>query len=190
MKFSRMAMLVAAFAVWFGSSLGLHSATAAETPKPAPAADVALNDQGTLSGTLVDTQGKPLAAKKVVLSQGRKELAIATTNNKGQFEIKNVKGGVYQVSEGNQGALVRAWTSRTAPPNAKKQTVLISGGNRIVRAQGDFGDMGAGGVLGAVGLAAGGAGLGLAISNAGEVSDLKKQNEQLQQQINQLNNTP
>lgn len=177
MKLSRLAMLVAAFAAWFGSSLGVQTVTAADTPKAAAAVDIVLTEKGTLSGILVDAQGKPLPAKKVVLSQGKKELATATTDTKGKFELKTEKSGVYQVSSGNQGALVRAWSAETAPNSAKKQALLVSGGQRVVRAQAGMDPAGA---LGVVGLAAGGAGLGLAISNANEVNDLEKQLAQQQ----------
>jgi hypothetical protein len=96
-------------------------------------ADVALGKGGSLSGQLVDAQGKPLARQAVLVARSGKIVARATTSQDGRFQAAGLAGGVYQVAAGNSAASYRLWADRTAPPTAQPSVLLVSG--PIVRGQ-------------------------------------------------------
>lgn len=123
----------------------------AEVRKPAvQVRDVSLDADGTLTGYVVDAQGKPEALESVTIHQGRTTVATVKTNEKGQFAAKGLKGGVYQVSSNKGAALFRVWKNGTAPKQASKLALVVND-QGIARAQGEGGLLGLGG---------GGAGLG------------------------------
>jgi hypothetical protein len=104
--------------------------TAAEKPVAARQAtasviDVSLIDGGVLQGQVVNPQGQVVANAPVVLTQGKNEVAKATTNQNGQFALKGVKGGVYVVSTDGAVGVVRAWSPRTAPPSSVYGVLLV-----------------------------------------------------------------
>jgi hypothetical protein len=126
------------------------SAMAGQTPAPRevrkPASlvrDVTLDANGVLSGYLVDAQGKPEAAAAVAIHQGRKQLALTKTNARGLFEVKGLKGGVYQVTSEKSTAVFRVWKNGTAPKKASKLALLVTD-QPVVRAQ--FEGLGLGGL--------------------------------------------
>ena len=119
--------------------------------------DVSLNQDGVLSGYLLDTQGKPEAAAPVAIHQGRRQIALTKTNAKGLFEVKGLKGGVYQVTSQKGSSAFRVWKNGTAPKQASKLALLVTNQN-IVRAQPGSGLLGLGG--GGGGLGGGGEGEG------------------------------
>ena len=102
----------------------LSAAEPPATERPtesAPAAmisDVALASGGVFSGQVVDVQGRPQAGSSVVVSQPRQVVATATTDEHGQFSIRGLQGGVYQVVAGQGMQLFRLWAADTAPPGA------------------------------------------------------------------------
>lgn len=96
--------------------------------------DVSLNAEGVLSGYLVDVQGKPEVAASVAIHQGRKQIALAKTNARGLFEVKGLKGGVYQVTSQKGTGLFRVWKNGTAPKKASKLALLVND-DSVVRAQ-------------------------------------------------------
>ncbi len=95
-------------------------------------ADIALSN-GTLSGKVVDTQGKVLSGSVVKVSLGNKEVASTVSGQNGEFAVKNLTTGVYQVSTGQTRAAVRLWEGQAAPPSAKKHVLLVNG--PVTRAQ-------------------------------------------------------
>ncbi|MBL4884233.1 MAG: carboxypeptidase regulatory-like domain-containing protein [Planctomycetaceae bacterium] len=152
--------------------MALPQTTMAAGPVAAPVAakiqiaDVALTNN-TLTGKVVNTQGKVLNGSVVKLSLGNKVVASTVSGKNGEFAVRNLSSGVYQVSTGQTQAVVRLWEGQAAPPSAKKNVLLVSGST--VRAQ--FG--GLGGLdamqIGTLGLAATGAVLGgIAISDNGD----------------------
>ena len=96
--------------------------------------DVTLDKAGSLTGYVVDAQGKPQANEVVRVMQGRTEVAKATTNAKGQFEVKGLRGGVYGIVSAKGTTGYRVWTSNAAPKTAKQFAVVVKD-NQLVRAQ-------------------------------------------------------
>jgi hypothetical protein len=97
-------------------------------------ADIMLHDGGIMMGVLVDANGKSVAQQDVLLKQGNQVVAAAKSNAAGQFAVRGLRGGVYQIEAGNQRSLVRAWTAQTAPPAASQAIQLVTG-DQVVRGQ-------------------------------------------------------
>jgi hypothetical protein len=137
--------------------------------KPA-VTDVALHKGGIVVGHLVDEQGKPIDGAQVSIRLGNKEIAQTTTDNKGMFGVRNLRGGVYQVTAGQGSGTYRFWAPETAPPTAKKRAVLVAN-EQVARAQ----------VVGGVDVITGGliilsaVGVGYGISNNKKIDDLSDQ---------------
>jgi hypothetical protein len=96
--------------------------------------DVKLDRAGYFHGLAVDAQGAPAAGAEVVLRQLGREAARARTDAAGRFRAGPVRGGMYQVSVGEHGRLVRAWAASTAPPASKRVALLVAGSD-VVRGQ-------------------------------------------------------
>lgn len=129
--------------------------------------DITLDAKGHLSGVLVDSQGKPLAGRKVALLR-RPQINVTTvTDSKGVWKFGGVKGGQYELASKNSRRLVRVWTHGRAPKLAKTQALLVESAE-VVRGQSEFlGLTGASATAVQAGLLAGAAaGAGLAISEA------------------------
>jgi len=92
------------------------------------AADVVLIE-GAFTGRVVDHTGTPLKNREVVVKQGTKEVAKATTNDKGIFSVANVRPGTYTATSGNTGGDFRVWSEKTAPPVAKGHALIVMGEN-------------------------------------------------------------
>jgi hypothetical protein len=94
--------------------------------------DVALHDDGTLTGQVLDTSGKPVTGTTVaVIHQGR-AVATSETGANGRFTIGGVKAGVYEVATSNGVTVCRLWTPRTAPPAAQADALVVHG-DTVVR---------------------------------------------------------
>jgi hypothetical protein len=103
---------------------------AAETPsaqQPAPAIhDIALGEQGTLQGIVVNGEGRPMAKATVVVRQGKVPAGQAVTAENGQFRVQGLKGGVYEVASGQGAGTFRLWADKTAPPAAKNGVLVVA----------------------------------------------------------------
>ncbi|MGD0900013.1 MAG: carboxypeptidase-like regulatory domain-containing protein, partial [Thermoguttaceae bacterium] len=87
---------------------------------PPPAVDVALGEGGLLSGLVVDAQGKPAANMPVSLQDFQnQEIASVVTNPQGQFAIRWVRGGVYQLITPKGRGMYRFFVAGAAPPSAR-----------------------------------------------------------------------
>lgn len=91
--------------------------------------DVSLGKDGTFSGRTVDHNGNAVEGAKVVLKQGKTEVGSTTTDKNGNFSVKSLKTGVYQVSSGNTEGSYRLWSEKSAPPSAKTHGLLVMGEN-------------------------------------------------------------
>jgi hypothetical protein len=111
-----------------------HAVLAEMSPKAPPRIDVALTAEGHLSGVLVDNSGRPVADVEIGLIRGSELVNLATTNRQGCFTIECVQGGTYQLAAMGTVQIVRAWTSRTAPPVARPAAVFVVEGD-IIRGQ-------------------------------------------------------
>ena len=119
----------------------LSAAEPPATERPMPTAavavisDVALTSGGVFSGQVVDAQGQPQAGSSVRVCQQQQVVAAATTDQHGQFSIRGLQGGVYQVVAGQEINLYRMWAPDTAPPGARQSVLLVTAG-QVVRGQG------------------------------------------------------
>jgi hypothetical protein len=128
--------------VAFGANPVAPAPPAAKSPGLIAMYDVALQKGGVLRGQVVDTQGAPAGATRVVLAQEGKVVAATQSDAAGRFEFAGVKGGVYQMATAQGGGMYRVWTPGAAPPAAHADALVIDG-QQIVR-----GNMGDGGAIG------------------------------------------
>ena len=105
----------------------------------APAAptigDVALASGGVFAGQVVDAEGRPQAGTVVAVFQQQQVVATVLADQQGQFSIRGMQGGMYQVTAGSKMTNYRLWAADTAPPTAQRSALLISGQD-VVRGQG------------------------------------------------------
>jgi hypothetical protein len=88
--------------------------------------DVKLADNGTLRGQLVNREGAAKAKRTVTAIAAGQVVAQGVTDHKGNFAIPLAKGGVYTITDGETGAVVRVWTNAAAPPSAQGGILLVS----------------------------------------------------------------
>jgi hypothetical protein len=104
-------------------------------PQPAKLVrDVALDPAGSLHGLVADVQGVRVAGAEVVLRRPGGTPIRTHADRQGRFSFDQLRGGVYQVSVGRQGGLIRAWADQTAPPAAQNVALLVVGDD-VVRGQ-------------------------------------------------------
>lgn len=141
--------------------------------------DIKLGESGRLVGFVVDGQGNPVDKAKVRIFHHDRRIAAATTNVRGLYIVKGLRGGVHVVRAGNSEAAFRFWTNKSAPPIAKQSALNVSESTTI---RGQMGDMYGGNPamvgLGAVAIA----GLVVAIDKQESINDLKTAISQLEQQ--------
>ncbi len=88
--------------------------------------DVALQDDGVLTGQVVNKQGVPQAGTAIrVVFQGE-PVAAAQTDKDGRFSISGLRGGVHTVETMESGGIYRFWAPRTAPPAAASGVLLVN----------------------------------------------------------------
>lgn len=96
--------------------------------------DIALSDSGTLFGQVTNSAGQPMSDTLVRLRYQGKAVAVARSNNKGQFAINGVRPGAHDLSTGGLNTPVRVWKQGTAPKGALKG-ILIAGEETVIRGQ-------------------------------------------------------
>jgi hypothetical protein len=107
----------------------------AVAPSSAPQVlDVQLGPGGTLTGQLVDPQGRVVPGSPVILSSKGLQ-AEARTDHRGVFVFTRLRRGLYVVSAGNSDAVCRVWERTAAPPSAGQGILLVYHG-QAVRGQG------------------------------------------------------
>jgi hypothetical protein len=94
--------------------------------------DVALSHGGTLVGKVVDRQGAAQAGQVVRVSQQGEVVAVVETDARGEFQVADLRGGVYQIESAQGLGVYRVWAENTAPP-AANDGVLIVHGDEAVR---------------------------------------------------------
>ena len=104
-----------------------------ESRQPGTALDVALGDDGALTGFVVDDSGQPRAAFPIQLQRLDAGVIDAVSNERGQFRCQLQDGGMYLLAAGDQCRVLRCWAPGTAPPNARSQVVVQA--NDVVRGQ-------------------------------------------------------
>ena len=88
--------------------------------------DVKLDDNGMLRGQLVNRDGTTKAKRTVMLIAAGHAVAEGVTDHNGHFAIPLAKGGVYTITDGEAGAVLRVWTNAAAPPSAQGGILLVS----------------------------------------------------------------
>ncbi|HEY1786024.1 MAG TPA: carboxypeptidase-like regulatory domain-containing protein [Pirellulales bacterium] len=96
--------------------------------------DVTLNEGGTLTGQVVNAQGKPLAKTAVSVRTCGNDVAGVATDAEGNFAVAGLRGGVYEVDSAGGAGYFRLWNTGTSPPSAHKG-VLIVAGEQVSRGQ-------------------------------------------------------
>ena len=101
------------------------SAAAPRHAKTSAMSDVVLGVRGTLTGQVVDGQGRARVGRTVSVRRGSLLIARVKTDRTGRFTVKNLPGGPYAVTSGFAGQVVRAWAAGSAPPRTAAQLVLV-----------------------------------------------------------------
>src|SRR5690554_3665666 len=102
-------LLVPQWQVAMGSELAKSSISRTNS---VPVVDVALADQGTLRGQVLDANGAAANNVQVEVLQGQTRVASVTTDANGEFAVAGLKGGNYVVASQGAAGLVRAWAPR------------------------------------------------------------------------------
>jgi hypothetical protein len=97
-------------------------------------ADAALGPCGTFRGKVVDAQGSPLPATRVVLVQQTGPVAETVTDGEGHFAVANLAPGTYLAAADAGIGAFRVWPEATAPPSARAEALIVSDGT-LVRGQ-------------------------------------------------------
>ena len=110
----------------------------AATPNSKPSkpmlTDIALQKGGVLVGRLTGKKGQLRGQQKIVIRQNGQLIEEVTTGKNGQFKVKGLRGGIYEIASEHGVGGFRAWSAGTAPPSAKQFAVLIDS-NEVVRGQ-------------------------------------------------------
>jgi hypothetical protein len=148
--------------------------------------DVSLDADGVLNGYLVDGQGKALANEAVVIRQGRREVAKTKTDSKGKFEVKSLRGGVYQIESKVGSSNYRVWTNGTAPKNSRQVALVVNSKDPVVRGQLEGLGLGLGT---GTALLFGAAAITLGVISINEQNDTQDQNDALRRQLDAIQNS-
>ncbi|MEE2780660.1 MAG: hypothetical protein VX431_00525 [Planctomycetota bacterium] len=112
----------------------LAAAPKAEKKRSPLLTDIALQKGGVLVGRLTDKEGNLRDKQKIILRLDQEVVAEVTTGKNGQFQVKGLQGGIYEVASEHGAGSFRAWADDTAPPSAKQFVVLIENDD-VVRGQ-------------------------------------------------------
>ena len=100
--------------------------------------DIALQRGGILVGRVVAKKGALSEKQTIVIRQNNKLVAEVTTGKNGQFMVKGLQGGIYEIASNQRSGNFRAWAEDTAPPSAKQFALLIDS-DEVVRGQWGWG---------------------------------------------------
>jgi len=100
--------------------------------------DIALGDNGSLSGQVVDSQGIAQSNAEVSVWQNENKVATTKSDEKGNFQVSGLRSGVHQVAAGEGVSVYRFWAPNTAPPSATDQAMVVNDQN-VVRGNGVVG---------------------------------------------------
>jgi hypothetical protein len=127
--------LIQQMAAWLavaGFCLPQAALAAGPTGEPSPMIlDVALQNNGTLVGQVLDAQGGPVARLAVSLRSATSELAAGQTNEQGYFAFSGLTSGTYQVTTPAGASVCRAWSRATAPPAARPALLMVADGSTV-----------------------------------------------------------
>ena len=96
--------------------------------------DIALQRGGILVGRVIGNKGEPGDKQTIIIRQNNKLVAEVATGKNGQFMVKGLQGGIYEIASEQGSGNFRAWAADTAPPSAKQFALLIDSDD-VVRGQ-------------------------------------------------------
>ena len=102
--------------------------------------DLSLTSDGVLVGLVSDAKNEASAGVVVSIRESRKEIHRTKTDDRGRFEIRDLKPGTYYIVAGTGHGLYRVWASDIAPPKALKAARIISD-KSLVRGQSPDGNI-------------------------------------------------
>ncbi len=108
--------------------------------KPVTVKDVALAERGVLAGSVLNRQGKGIAGAVVSLRSQGKEVARIHTDREGRFQLRGMRGGLFEARVMGMGHVYRVWTANAAPPIAKPDMLLVIP-DHVVRGQRPIGSL-------------------------------------------------
>lgn len=91
--------------------------------------DAKLGKEGAFTGRTIRSDGTPVVGATVVVISGKTEVGQSVTDEQGNFAVKDLKSGLYEVRSGATVGIYRLWTDKTAPPSAKPHGLLVLGEN-------------------------------------------------------------
>ena len=97
--------------------------------KPNSILDAKLGKDGAFTGRTIQHDGTPVVGAIVVVKRGQTIVGQSVTDEHGNFAVKNLKSGVYEVGSGITTGSYRLWTEASAPPAAKPHGLLVLGEN-------------------------------------------------------------
>ncbi len=98
---------------------------------PRAVRDIELQKGGVLVGQVLNVAGQPAAKAKLELVDRNGRSLSILSDDRGNFRVAGVRGGVYQmkVSDGYVG--LRLWANGTAPPSAQNQLLMLNSSTTV-----------------------------------------------------------
>lgn len=112
-----------------------QSAVLADSQPVARGVEIELGADGTLTGTVLSAQGRPVANAPVMVQYRGIPVARTRANAHGRFAVAGLRGGVHELLAPGSKTAARLWATGTAPAAAKPAALLVAQ-NRVVRGQG------------------------------------------------------
>jgi hypothetical protein len=107
---------------------GLATEPVAENVRPSISiVDVALAEDGSLSGQVMDLQGVPVASTTVAVVRQGEVVATVQTDSQGRYSVSGLNTGLYQVVTEQGITVCRVWSAKAAPPSAQAEALVIDG---------------------------------------------------------------
>jgi len=109
----------------FSAAVGGETAVE-QLARPIPATlDVELREGGLLSGQVIGSSGTPPVGTHVSVRQMGMEVAAATTDRFGNFEVRGLRAGPCEIVAGRAYGTFRLWAPNAAPPLARRSALVL-----------------------------------------------------------------
>jgi hypothetical protein len=96
--------------------------------------DIQLDADGVLRGEVFNAKKQAVGNAVVLVRASRKDVVRVRTTDKGTFEIRDLKPGVYYIIAGTGHGVYRVWAAKSAPPKSHKLVRIVSD-RTLIRAQ-------------------------------------------------------
>ena len=107
----------------------LATSASAFEGQPGLVSDITLASGGILTGQLLNSQGKAIANQAVYVLHNEKRVAKTLTDQRGRFRVRSLRGGAHILKTGEAKQACRFWTTKAAPPSARKTVLLVADKN-------------------------------------------------------------